>query len=258
MIARYNPHKLQKQLKQYEKSDIALPLPLDISLREKTIWAENEFICLSPVHNQDILISADIYSEYGHDVCRLASITHKNKTQTNELILESCHRWVSKLYKLLLTTSKQIFDPKVWIKSIYIAKDYIEIGNPALALTALRKAVKLSPPSYNMLLNERLLVLLAMYPFIPVLSGFFLNEIPAAQINSYSLENIIRSHFNDLLPIRFIINKSGWHWHVFDAKSFNNNAHREFMNIAWLAKVLQNSNFDIVQESKGYRLCLKM
>lgn len=260
MIARYNPHKFQKQArawKSIQSNDQSLLN--DILQRQLSIWNTEAFEWQMPTYCSDIIISSDIYEEYGHDACRMATIMSIYNKQTVESLLETCHKWISKFHISILSNESKPFNPAIWLKACYMAKDYIKKQNRYdLAIAALKKAIKLSPPCNSLKLEDKTLILGCLYPFFPIISGYFLLDAYHQWPTDLNFKSFLNEKYQNFKPIKFAINKSGWYWEIFETISFIQNPKLSFATIPWLAKATNNKDFEIQKEQEGYRLCLKM
>lgn len=260
MTARYNPHKLQKITRSWKTSqNNCLDLANDIFQRELIIWNKDPFEWQMPIHYNDTIVSNDLFNEYGHDTCRMAAIMSFNNKSSIESILETCHKWISKFHEKILNTTNKPFTPEVWIKASCKAKDYIQNQNRIdLAISALKAAIKLSPPSIDMKFDDRILVLTTLYPFFPIISGFFLIEAYRTWPTSLNLKALLEEKYQHCKPIKFAINKSGWYWEVVTTNEFISNPKVSFEKIPWFSNATKGKDFDIKIEQEGHRICLKI
>ena len=257
MISRYNPHNLQKQIKLFFSEHCAKDLDNDILRREEFIWSANK----KEQQNPNIKyrhIPQSIVEEYGIDVSRIYNINTTNSC-LNESLYESCYKWVNSVYSYFSLSQIRTFDVNIWLKAIFQSKDYlINMNRKNLALAKLRRAMKISPPNMNLSAKYLKLVLYALYPFIPVLTSYFIDLYKLGSINEISINKLLEKDFQDYIPIKFSFEKSGWNWEIFNRLEFNENPKQAFLNIPWVNTIIADNDFEVISEDKGYKLCLKI
>ena len=251
MTFRYNPQAIEKQVRKWPVLLSEMDLHKDICNRvnqlfdanscEATVWL-NPFQCQLP-------FDKDFIYEYGNDACRLATILAGSQNKEN--LLEPSFKWIAKLHDSLSKPSAQKFNPKPWLEAAIQLKDHIiQRNNARLALALVMKAFKDSSPNSEITECQKQLITASLQPFIPIYVATRLitpDKLPL-------LPNIV-SKFEEYICIKIALERSGWHWEVFNKSKFQTKPEEELLKIKWINKAVSKKKILLKEENGGVRVC---
>jgi len=250
LTARYNPHRIEKQARKWPVSFSPDCIETDLKFRINGLWNKANQAWSDPF-SCNYLIDKDLQSEYGVDATRIAQISAQNRVSANSL-LESAFKWLARLDYLINIVDQDTFNPIPWLEAALQMHDHVTLRDDYYAgLALLRKALRLAPPGKNLSMHHRQIVMAATYPYCPLWTTFNLSmefSLPTAL-------PVIIATYEKLACVRFSLPKSGWHWKVFERKSFDRNPVAEICQIKWVKKAVQNKVVRIEENENGLKLC---
>ncbi|MDD3145990.1 MAG: hypothetical protein PHD82_01700 [Candidatus Riflebacteria bacterium] len=253
MTARYNPHSIEKQARQWPALFCQQFLNDDIRLRVEQLWSAHPagwaspFSCLTP-------FEPDLQKEYGLDACRIALVSDETRNEGgNPQLLEPAFKWLAKLHKNLRGGDCQ-FSAIPWLEAAIQGRDHILQRNDARsALATLRHAVRVSPPSAGLTRNESALVFACLMPFAPL---FAANEAGLAGIQALNFSEIINS-FGQYICVRFSLGNGGWNQKVFDRAAFQQNPLDVLKELKQVKRSLGKHPVRLLSTGEGLRICFQ-
>lgn len=203
------------------------------------------FSCQSP-------FAPELRHEYGVDACRVASISSATSQNSSDPhLLEPAFKWLAKLQNLFRTGTSH-FSAIPWLEAGIQAHDHILLrDNPRAALTTLRHAVKVSPPSADNTISEKALILACLAPFAPVLAT---HEASLFKIELLSMPEIIKS-FDRHICIRFSLGDGGWNQKVFDRARFQQNPLEELKKLKQVKIAIGKRSAQLRETEGGLKIC---
>jgi len=250
LTIRYNPHRIEKQARKWPVSFSAYSLEEDIRLRFSMLWSDHAMGWADPFAVKPA-IDENLLYEYGFDCARIAGICAQNRVSAASL-LESSFKWLSRLDWFLNNSEKSAFATEPWLEAALQGHDQVIYRHrPYCAFALVRKALRLAPPDKNLDPLQKNLVISAVYPFCPLWARFNLLDetgIPAA------LPAIVED-FQEFACVRFSLPAGGWHWQVFERKSFSTSPQTELLKLKWVKKAAGNRSLRLEQAKEGLKIC---
>lgn len=241
---------MQKQARKWPVSLSIDAFAQDMTARFEQSWYGDFTLAINPM-----LVPAGVNpetaEEYGVDCCRLAVIVAQG--QPVELkFFDSTFKWLSRLYADFHSQATKSFVPALWLEMFLQGKDMAcTRNNLHAALARLRLAAKLSRLSSDLPDLFINLTAICLYPFAPVFSLSLLAELPQKR----NMQTII-SELDDLQPVRFCLENGGWHWGVFQRRSFAADPMQNLLQRKWVSKACQGQKPKLKETNEGLIICL--
>ncbi len=258
MIERYNPHLIQKRiLPLHDRQQGLISLEEDVISQARNIWGGNPKWS-NPFRTQ-YQAAPEIIGEYGIDVARIAEITNSNRPP-DEALLESSHRWLSRIYARTLPAkkpAKQKWNPDQWLIAALAARDHLLTrGKMYVALSVIKKAWKLSPIEHEAGINEKTMAFVLLSPFAPCLAQTLLTRTDGT-FPATNLEELCES-FYPRQAVKVGFYGGGWNWEVVDSHAFKKDPMGSLMEFQWIAKVVKGREWSVRKDNEGWLICLNL
>lgn len=248
MTARYNPHSIEKQARQWPVLLSCSSLDNDIRNRFAQLWQEQTPGFISPFACE-MPFTEDLQREYGTDACRIACLSQSGLPRQQEL--EPAFKWLARLYQQL-NRPVSAFAAAPWLEAAYRAGDHVRHRENAMAaLTELKHAVRLAPPGINLADHENALVAACLYPFAPLLAAHI------ARAANFAWQNLalISESFANLVCVRYALENGGWQQKVFNRQQFAADPLRELKSLKQVRKAIGARPASISQTEWGLKIC---
>lgn len=249
MSLRYNPHSIEKKTKDWPFAQGESELKKDIARRQTEIFKGN--IRLIPdIYSTELMLAPETVKEYGIDACRIATVVAQGQNISTEL-LESAFKWLNNFFSCFAQKSDN-FSAIPWLESALQAQDHlVRRSGVHPALAAIRKAFKCSRPGSNVDDTSRSLVLSVVYPFVPITAGY-LNNYPTNLFRS--IKSLLEC-FPDLKAVRFSMQDGGWHWKVFNRKSYEQAPLECLRQVKWVRLATEKKKLKLCENEEGTKIC---
>ena len=241
---------MQKQARKWPVSVSVRDLCEDVKTRFEQSF-NGDFDAIPDPFTSETGFAPEYVEEYGIDCCRIANIVAQNE-QLNQTFLDSAFKWLSRFFENRQEQPQQPFRAAIWLEMILQAKDQVFLRhNQHRALACIRHAAKASPPNKDLNISEQNLVALAIYPFAPVFSLNLLSQTTDPR----NIQNLL-GDFQELMPVRFSIEKGGWHWGVFPRNSFNQEPLDVLLTRKWVRSACAKRKPILKKIPEGWQICL--
>jgi hypothetical protein len=246
---RYNPHSMEKQAIAWPVLFSRPVLAEDIIARTGQIWGEQAAGWLDPIATT-IAVSGELRAEYGIDACRLA-IIKSGKNQVGINLLESAFKWLNNFHASWQQENPD-FSPTAWLEAVLECRDHIlDRNNPHAGLATIQKAFKQARPGKNLTPADKCLIWCAIYPFAPVIAATALNLATTWPV---SMQQQLQE-FNQLICVRFALERGGWHWRVFDRNAYMEQPWNQLRTVKWVRQATKDHCVRLEQTPEGVRIC---
>ena len=250
MTARYNPHRIEKQAREWPVLSSARTLAEDIHMRFAMIWNRQRHVWTDPFVTT--VINTELLKEYGSDTARIAQISAQGGAEV-ESLLESSFKWLARLNMLFNTCESNDFSEVPWLEAILQSHDQVVIRNRIYCgFSRIRRALRLSPPGKNLSSLQKHLVITAVYPFCPLWARFNLSPESGMPVSAPELIE----GFSQYLCIRLALPAGGWHWCVFSRERFEKDPASELLKLKWVSKATGAGKIRLAPDTEGVRICI--
>jgi len=274
MIARYNPHALARDAREW----VVQPVPAwardlfnDITQRAESRWQGESF--WADPFKIGLPVDPEMAGEYGTDAVRLAVLTSGFVTPSIGL-LDSAYRWLACIHSAFQESGPNSADwnPDPWLIAGGAARDHLILrGRPYPALAAVKKAWKQSPIFAGSPPVAQEMVLSLLNPFVPVLTRWLLERIRGGNspetlaVSSHSKKvgrwpprpmASLFKEFEDRMPLRVSFDRGGWQWVAVNRRGFMDGPTRELLAIPWIGRVVAGHPWHLEEIPEGWKVCL--
>lgn len=245
MILRYNPHLIVKSSVGELCTRKHDSLETDIRSRIAGAWQSGD--AWSEPYLPRFL-PADVVAEYGIDAVRLSYITDPNDQE----IIESVFKWLAAFHNTFLSPVAAKSNPSDWIQAIFTVRDHVLLRNKLYpALACLRKTWKNNPITFNSANDEKIIALLLLMPFAPMLSRWLLESIECWP--PPAIPDILK-RFPNHRPVKITMEAGGRCWIVTDSKRFAHDPCSVLKEIPWVKKAFGNVSLSFRETEDGWKI----
>lgn len=250
MTSRYNPHRIEKQARQWPALSFAETLEEDLKIRSQILWENQENTWLDPFR-VDTGFPREIQAEYGVDACRIACLA-AHGTVNPQTLLESSFKWLAKLNTLFTAIPRADFIASIWLQAALQGHDHINLRNlPYSALALIRHALSHSPPNKNLSPLQKNFVISAVSPFCPLWARF---NLPPQQ-NLPSTFPTLLKEFPEYVCIKLSLPTGGHSWQVFLSERYAADPISEIRSLKWINKAAGTRKIRLENLADGVKLC---
>ncbi|MBF0546774.1 MAG: hypothetical protein HQM08_20170 [Candidatus Riflebacteria bacterium] len=238
-----------------------MPLEAEIIFWGRNFWNKSE-CCFSPgtFFWKPENISEERFVEYGIDACRLAMLSVPSNVVPCDELLESSFKWLSSFYEAFTGLRKNLetWVSDCWLTAARASYDHLLTRDrPYASFSVIRKAFIQMPIVKSTPTEGKLLSLLLLIPFAPILGASLLNEISGglnfSKLN-FTIDSLI-STFSPLQPFCITTKNGGRKWEIFDCQDISEYPKIEISKLEWVKKSLKNVEWNLSKTENGWMIC---